>query len=169
MDYNYLTKKLLTNAELKEYIQEILKENISNSKDNIYSNKDYLNENLEFMDKGVFWLVRDSNGKERPVILKYSSESLEEIFDKHKHSYETIWGTFDKTITQNKPYDYFPRGRYVIKNGNKVIINCSSFFSDEKYKIMITSALALQEGRDGITLIKFVFNNNLRYKYVIDK
>ena len=40
MDYNYLTKKLLTNAELKEYIQEILKENISNSKDDSTSDFD---------------------------------------------------------------------------------------------------------------------------------
>ena len=165
MDYNFLTEKLRTEEEFNEYLRSIL---CNLEKDDITTDPEYIDENLTFLDKGVFWLIRDKHDNERLAIYKYSLSALESLFDKYKYSYENVWKTLDKTITQNKAY-YFPRGRYEIRKGNKVIIYCSTFFAEEKYKNMKTSKLKLKKWFKGIKDIKFIFDNNLHYRYTFDE
>lgn len=166
MDYNFLTEKLRTEEEFKEYLKSIL----SNSENiDITTDPEYIDENLTFLDKGVFWLIRDKHDNERLAIYKYSLSAIESLFDKYKYSYENVWKTLDKSITQNKAYYYFPRGRYEIRKGNKVIIYCSTFFSEEKYKNMIISKLKLKKWFKGIKDIKFIFDNSLHYRYTLDE
>lgn len=166
MDYNFLTEKLRTEEEFKEYFKCLLSDF---ENDDITTDPEYIDDNLTFLNKGVFWLIKDKHNNERLAIYKYSSNSLESLFDKHKYSYENVWKTLDKSVTQNKLYYYFPRGRYEIRKGNKIIIYCSTFFAEEKYKNMIISKLKLKKWFKSIKDIKFIFDNSLHYRYTFDE
>lgn len=124
MDYNFLTENLRTKDEIAKYI-----ENIIDEKSDITIDSEYLDENLNFLNKGVFWLTKDKYNNEKLITYKYSFNPLEALLDKHKYSYENVWKDFDKSITQNKHFYYFPRGRYEIRKDKKIIIYCSTFFA----------------------------------------
>lgn len=163
MDYNFLTENSRTKDEIAKYI-----ENIIDEKSDITLDGEYLDENLNFLNKGAFWLTKDKHNNERLITYKYSFNSLEALLDKHKYSYENVWKDFDKSITQNKPFYYFPRGRYEIRKDKKIIIYCSTFFAEEKYRKMILSRFKFKEGYNGIKLVKFIYDNNLHYRYTFD-
>lgn len=166
MDYNFLTENLRTREELLEYIESIIEE--KQEKSDITTDSEYLDEDLNFLNKGVFWLIKDKYNNERLIIYKYSFNSLEAIFDKHKYSHENVWKDFDKSITQNKSFYYFPRGRYEIRKDKKIIIYCSTFFAEEKYRKMILAKLKFKKGYNGIKSVKFIYDNNLHYRYTFD-
>ena len=93
MDYNFLTENLRTREELAEYIESIIEE--KQEKSDITTDGEYLDEDLNFLNKGVFWLIKDKYNNERLITYKYSFNSLEAIFDKHKYSHENVWKDFD--------------------------------------------------------------------------
>ncbi len=166
MDYQFLTERLRTEEEFTEYLKTLLN---NEENDDITTDPEYIDDHLTFLDKGVFWLVKDKHGNERLAAYKYAVSAFELFIDKHKYSHEQVWKSLDKSITQNKPYYYFPRGRYEIRKGNKVVIYCSTFFADEKYKKMLLAKLKLRKGYKGIQDIKFIFDNSLHYRYLFDE
>lgn len=166
MDYQFLTERLRTEEEFTEYLKTLLSNDES---DDITTDPEYIDDHLTFLDKGVFWLVKDRHGNERLATYKYAVSAFDLLVDKHKYSHEQVWKSLDKSITQSKPYYYFPRGRYAIRKGNKVVVYCSTFFADEKYKKMLLAKLKLRKGYKGIQDIKFIFDNSLHYRYLFDE
>lgn len=167
MDYTFLTEKLRSETELAEYLRSVL--NNDTLSNDITTDAGFLDENLDFLNKGVFWIVKDRHNNERFVTYKYPSNLLIDLLDKHRYSYENIWNGFDKSLTQGKPFYYFPRGRYVIRKDKKVIIYCSTFFAEEKYRNMITAKLKLKKGHKGISSIDYIFDNALHYQYNLEQ
>lgn len=168
MDYQFLTEKQRTQEELSEYLDALFAYG-SAADSNIRTNPTYLDENLTFLDKGVFWLVQDGHGKQRLPIYKYSTNALELLIDKNRYSYERVWSLLRDSVTLNKSYRYFPRGRYVIQKNNKVIIYCSTIFADEKYQTMLLNKLNFNDANMGIKDVTFVFDSSLHYQYPFGK
>lgn len=74
--------------------------------------------------KGIFWYINksivsvgvscDTNGQVEEI-CEYSSKSGENF------NHKAEWDKMSKTVTENKPYNYYPRGRVEIKNGNATV------------------------------------------------
>lgn len=119
--------------------------------------------------KGIFWYVPnqhrlisvkvlcDENGNASKYI-NYSSKSGENF----NHKFE--WQKFDKNITNNNPYNYYPRGRVEIKNGKATI-----FFNPILNRFDIHDLIMSEFGLVGrINIIKKIVDGSKHYEYLID-
>lgn len=94
----------------------------------------------ETVYKGIFWIITNQANKQELITVKvlcdlygsplenveFSSKSGENF----NHKLE--WANLSKTITQGKPYNYYPRGRVEIKKG-KAILFCPPNLCQELY------------------------------------
>ena len=99
--------------------------------------------------KGVFWIkeLEDINSS----ILYYSikcdangniiqADVPSSVLGKsgNNFNHNKLWDSLSKSITNNKSYDYFPRGRVEIKNGKSTIFISQYLtgFEDEVVKVI---------------------------------
>lgn len=85
-------------------------------------------EKKDILYKGLFW-VKDANNIEKDSIcflipcdnegkgdvLGYDSSVVSKSGDSLNH--KRLWESLSSNITNNKPFDYYPRGRVEIKKG----------------------------------------------------
>lgn len=93
-----------------------------------------INEETEHPYKGIFWIIDRKNLENNgPYLFKIESDrngnvlyAEHELTSKKGNNYnhKNTWESLAKTLTHNKQYNYYPRGRVEIKNDTaKIFIN----------------------------------------------
>lgn len=106
---------------------------------------------------GVFWLIDDVL-----VAYPYGSINSKDGIAKSGNTYnhERLWNTI-KSVGNNKPYNYYPRGRVVINSKNKATIYMSphidiSFVEEIKLAFGLTAEP------------KLIYDNSEHYKCFLE-
>lgn len=119
--------------------------------------------------KGIFWYIPcehklisakvacDENGNALEKV-NYSSKSGDNF------NHKTEWSKLHKSITNNKPYNYYPRGRVEITKGKATI-----FFNPVLNRFDIHDLIMDEFGLVGKRIIvKEVADGSKHYEYLID-
>jgi len=95
---------------------------------------------VEKLYRGIFW-IKDMESLASVVIKAecnsngfFTVVSVSELLAKSgaEFNYQAAWSTLPKRETDNKPYNYYPRGRVEIRNG-KAVIYANGNIADEKF------------------------------------
>ena len=120
--------------------------------------------------KGIFWydpqreilitrkVACDKNGAATEVV-EYSSKSGNNF--NHKAEYENL----PRNMTNNHPYNYYPRGRVEIKS-NKATIYLNPALRTPKVMGLIYEEFGLC---NGTILVRTVADGSAHYKYLMDE
>lgn len=119
--------------------------------------------------KGIFWYIPnehkliaiktvcDENGYALDDV-KYSSKSGENF----NHKIE--WSKLHKSITANKPYNYYPRGRVEFKNSKATVFFNPTLNRSDIYDLIATE-FGLTQNR---IIVKKIADGSTHYEYLID-
>ena len=138
----------------------------------------FLNEDKQ-LSKGIFWIKDADNISDSDLYFNVPCTSTgERIYDDSgyqfltskdgsTHNHETLWNTLPKTITGNKPFDYYPRGRVEIRNGKAIIFCNPNILSDElkEWCIDVFNLTTV----NGIRKVEMKADNSDHYKCYLDK
>ena len=105
------------------------------------------------------------------MVLKVKCDSFGNLLEDIPHNmlsksggnfnHKNAWNALPKSITDNKEYNYFPRGRAEIRNGKAIIF---TNYITEELKQKIIGAFYLSAG-NGIEQVIFKTDNSAHYKY----
>ncbi len=117
--------------------------------------------------KGIFWIK--PNGELFVLKVKCASfgNLLEDIppnmlsKSSGNFNHKNAWSTLPKSVTDNKEYNFYPRGRAEIRNGKAIIF---TNYITEELKLKIIDAFYLSDG-NGIEQVIFKIDNSAHYKY----
>jgi hypothetical protein len=94
--------------------------------------------NMQTLYKGIFWIKNIENVN--AVVVKsrcnHNGEFIEllkpEFLSKSglEFNHKAVWNALPKPDTENKQYNYFPRGRVQIRNGSAVIYANANIAND---------------------------------------
>ena len=80
------------------------------------------------MKKGIFWVITDAENIELITVTALCDEAgnlLENAARSSKSglnfNHEAEWQRLERTITNGKPFNYYPRGRVEMRNGKAMI------------------------------------------------
>lgn len=117
--------------------------------------------------KGIFWIK--PNGE--LLVLKVKCDSFRNLLQDippdmlsksgGNFNHKNAWNALPKSITDNKEYNYFPRGRAEIRNGKAIIF---TNYITEDLKLKIIDAFYLSDG-NGIEQVIFKIDNSAHYNY----
>lgn len=132
-------------------------------------------EQRDALGKGLFWLVKNDEGKIELFCIKIlcyrDGETLEKIetgeCESEKLNHERAWAKLDKQTTQGKPYNYYPRGRVEIKKGKARIFMNPILHQEEILEKIITSFGLTAE--NGLTHIRVKHDNSYHYCFLIEQ
>ena len=83
------------------------------------------------------------------------------------YNHEKTWALLDKNKTNNKPYDYYPRGRVEVKNGKAIIFANPNICNDEVNEYLIYEFKLTEE--NGIKEVVMRPNHSEHYKCHLDR
>ncbi|MGN0804161.1 MAG: hypothetical protein ACI4MN_02120 [Candidatus Coproplasma sp.] len=125
---------------------------------------------MDCLCKGVFWVIEERFSDfvfripcnacgEITGETEYPLNSKEGINYNHKK----LWSVLPCNLTDNKPFDYYPRGRVEIKNGRAVVfLNPDVNYFEVREKIIQFFGLTAE---NGIKSVRFVSDGSAHYKY----
>ena len=128
--------------------------------------------------KGVFWIKDKESIDESSVSIKALCDINGNFIDlssinpdtlsknETNFNHQKIWQTLDKRITDNKPYNYYSRGRVEIKNG-KAVIYANVNIATEELKIWVISTFNLIK-ENGIKTVALKADGSEHYKSNFD-
>ena len=98
---------------------------------------------MDRLQRGIFW-IKDTEGFSDTVVVKAECDANGVFIELpnmsllsrsgEEFNHQAAWNTFPKQKTENKPYNYYPRGRVQIKNGYAVIYANANIISDKLRK-----------------------------------
>jgi len=129
----------------------------------IYSDTQQDKSEKSICNKGIFWVKNIENIEENIIFLKTPCDVYgNTIFDSSvsytssdglSFNHKKSWDLLTKELTENKPFDYYPRGRVEIRNGTAYIycnpVICTDFLKEWAKK---TYNLTLKSGIKEIKL-----------------
>ena len=116
--------------------------------DNIFNNDTYYR--LPCDEKGN---VKENN---------YNKDVFGKIGNNFNH--KKFWDTLLSNVTNNKSFDYYPRGRVEIKNGKATIFITQDLVSYQKDVILFIKDKFNLTNENGITKIDVKFDGSSHYK-----
>lgn len=117
--------------------------------------------------KGVFWIADkryifripcDTNG----YITGETDYPLNSK-DGTNYNHKLLWVKLPKSITGNKPFDYYPRGRVEVRNG-RATVYLNPDINVAEVQNYITETFGLSK-ENGINFVRFVSDGSDHYKY----
>ena len=127
------------------------------------------------LQKGIFWL-RDMENFTDCVILTIPINANGEVLEdpelplnsknKDNYNHKLTWEQLEKKDTNNKPFNYYPRGRVEVKNG-KATIYASPYICGERLLKWCVEMFALKE-YNGINDVICRADHSEHYKCVLD-
>ena len=126
--------------------------------------------------KGIFWikdLVDYSNSVVVHVLVDKNGQVIgdnhEELTSKKgdNFSHKKSWEQMSKQSTNNKPFDYYPRGRVEIKNG-KAIIYANPYICGDMLVDWCIETFHLSE-ENGFEAVACKPDHSEHYKCYLDK
>ena len=126
--------------------------------------------------KGIFW-VKDPDDIEGSLLpfqipCDMNGFPLDDFSDFNSKSgtsynHEKTWRDLPNEVTNNNPYNYYPRGRIEISNG-RAIIYCSPYLASKDLIDMLKREFNLT-AHNGITSINLVADGSNHYKCYLDE
>lgn len=124
----------------------------------------------ETLFKGIFWIVDTENLENNaPYLFKIVTNRNGDILAAYgeltskkgdNYNHRLTWNDLPREFTDNKPYNYYPRGRVEIKNDvAKIFIN--PLLNDEEIIDYIKKEFGLNE--NSIGSIKVLVDNSQHY------
>ncbi|MBQ8637029.1 MAG: hypothetical protein IJ423_03460 [Clostridia bacterium] len=125
--------------------------------------------------KGIFWIKNIDNYD--PIAIKELCDNMGEFLKPlpiellsksgEGFNHKMAWSTLNKTKTENKPYNYFARGRVEIRNG-KAIIFANANIANENLKYWAIKEFGLTK-ENGIESILLKTDMSDHYLCYLDK
>lgn len=120
--------------------------------------------------KGVFWITA---AQSEQYFFRNPCNSMGDITgateyplcskDGTNYNHKILWSLLSKALTQNKPFDYFPRGRVEIRNAKATVYLNPDINTEEVQSYTIGIFGLLKE--NGIDTVRFVSYGSNHYKY----
>ena len=124
------------------------------------------------MKKGIFWCIDFDTNHPRLIIVAipcdrngvtnetvtFSAKSGESF------NHKTKWSKLDKSITQGKPFNYYPRGRVEIRNGKATIFLNPDIHSEPVLR-QIFDAFEIA-ANSGLKSIRIQRDGSWHYRYI---
>ena len=124
--------------------------------------------------KGVFWIVEEQSEQ---YFFRIPCNSMGDITgateyplcakNGNNYNHKILWSLLSKSLTQNKPFDYFPRGRVEIHNA-KAIVYLNPDINTEEIQNHIIDGFGLTK-ETGIESVRVISDGSNHYKYLNDK
>lgn len=127
------------------------------------------------LQRGIFWIKDVNNISSSNLYFTIKCDSNgnnlvdpEDATSKDNLSYnhENTWKKLTSKETNNKPFNYYPRGRVEIRNG-KAYIYCSQYIYGDELKKWCIDKFNLTKS-NGITSIRMLVDNSDHYKCYLD-
>ena len=117
--------------------------------------------------KGIFWIKPDGE----LLVLKVKCDSFGNLLQdippdmlsksSGNFNHKNAWNALPKSVTNNKEYNFYPRGRAEIRNGKAIIF--TNYITEElKQKIIDAFYLSAE---NGIEQVIFKIDHSAHYKY----
>lgn len=141
---------------------------------NLFENLQILNEDSQLY-KGIFWIKDIDNIKDSKLYFQIPCDSNGNINDNNinftsksgkSFNHENTWKQLSKYDTNNKPFNYYPRGRVEINN-NKAIIYCNQNIANDDLKQWCINVFNLNK-HNGINNVIIKVDNSNHYKCYLD-
>lgn len=139
-------------------------------------NEIYLKESSELYS-GVFWITDIDNVEKNKnycfqIPTLPSGDVNNDGLDLNAKSgvtynHEKLWSQLPSTLTHNKPFNYYPRGRVQISNG-KAIVYLNPNINTEEIQTFIKDEYNLTE-RNGIRKVVFNSDGSSHYRCYLDR
>ena len=117
--------------------------------------------------KGIFWIKPDGE----LLVLKVKCDSFGNLLQDippdmlsksgENFNHKNAWSNLPKSVTDNKEYNFYPRGRAEIRNGKAIIF---TNYITEELKSKIIDAFYLSAG-NGIEQVIFKTDKSAHYNY----
>ena len=124
--------------------------------------------------KGVFWITE---AQLKQYFFRIPCNSMGDITgateyplcskDGTNYNHKILWSLLPKSLTGNKPFNYFPRGRVEIRN-SKATVYLNPDINAEGIQSYIIGLFGLTK-ENGIKSVRFISDGSNHYKYSNDK
>jgi hypothetical protein len=129
--------------------------------------------------RGIFWIKDIDNIEQSDLYFQipcdnngnindpeFSMPDLQSSTGKDNYNHKRVWNSLDKKYTDNKSFDYYPRGRVEISNG-KATIYASPYIANDKLKNWLIDKFNLTPS-NGIKKIRIIADGSEHYKCYLD-
>lgn len=126
--------------------------------------------------KGIFWITDSENlehNRQNCFLIPVASDGsligdyqMYNSRNGNTYNHERTWAELPKSITQNKPFNYFPRGRVEISNG-KATIYLSPHINTPEIREFVQNEFNLTP-YNGISKVIFHSDGSNHYKCYLD-
>ena len=125
--------------------------------------------------KGIFWIKDLENVFNNDTIFLISCDENGNIKENsyggnvigktgNNFNHKKFWDTLPTNISNNKPFDYYPRGRVEIKNGKAIIFITQDLADYQKDVIDFIKEKFNLKVENGINKISVSFDGSNHYK-----
>ena len=133
---------------------------------------------LEELDlyKGIFWIVDTDNLEaNNDYCFQIPCDSFGNVLDNGlnlnakngmTYNHKLVWKELPSSFTHNKPFNYYPRGRVELSNGNVRIYLNQNIATEEVKQYLIKQFNLLQH--NGIKKVSLNVDGNEHYKCYLD-
>ena len=129
--------------------------------------------------RGIFWIPNINNLYDSKLYFqipcdfegnisgdfKISTQMSSKGTDNYNH--KNVWNTLPKNLTNNKPFNYYPRGRVEINHGTAIIYHSPQIPQDE-LKSWVIDKFNLTK-TNGIKNVKMRADGSAHYKCYLDE
>lgn len=125
--------------------------------------------------RGIFWITDIDNPYNNQLYFQIpcNSDGVDDNFDGYtsknnsSHNHKNLWTTLCSKLTNNKPYNYYPRGRVEIAHG-KATVYLSPHINIADIQDWIIDKFNLNE-HNGINKVRFISDYSEHYKCYLDE
>ena len=126
--------------------------------------------------KGIFWIKNLDNISANETYFRLACDENGNIKDKGDYrddvfgksginfNHEKLWTNLTSKVTDNKEFDYYPRGRVEIKNGKATIFITQDLVNYQKDVIEFIKDKFNLTNENGIIKIDVKFDGSSHYK-----
>lgn len=128
--------------------------------------------------RGIFWITDINNIDNSELYFQIPCDSYGNLDDEFSmdinrssksednYNHKKVWSTLSSKLTNNKPFNYYPRGRVEINNG-KAIVYCSPWLDIDELKDWVTDKFNLTK-HNGINKIRIIYDYSEHYHCYLD-
>ena len=129
--------------------------------------------------RGIFWIKDIDNISNSQLYFQIPCNSNGDIdtdfrindnwssLGSDNYNHKNLWNSLDKKYTNNKPYNYYPRGRVEISRGIATIY-CSPYIANEELKNWVINKFNLIS-HNGIKKVRIIADGSDHYKCYLDE